>query len=331
MVIEDMKSLCTGGDGMKLVALETECLGEDISIKGFEQYGEFVAYPITMYGQIGERLKDADIAIINRCRMEKNTIEECKNLKLICITGTGMDMVDHEYIASRGIMVCNVKGYSTDSVAQHTFAMLFYLLEHMFYYDTFVKGGNYIWSKKQDYSGHRFTEIAGKTWGICGLGAIGEKVAEIATVFGCRVQYYSTSGMNTNSKYERVELEQLLKESDIISVHAPLTKESRGLFGYEEFCKMKKSAIFLNLGRGAIIDEAALACALKEERIKAAGLDVLIQEPMEVDSPLFELREYENLLITPHIAWSSREARQRVVDELCQQIKQFISKEGNNK
>lgn len=306
---------------MNIVVLEAECLGTDVTMKGFEQFGQVTYYSVTAYEEIKDRLKEADIAIINRCRMEEATLSQCENLKLICIMGTGMDMVDHDYVASRNIIVRNVKEYSTDSVAQHTFAMLFYLLEHMRYYDEFVKEKNYIWEVKQDYTAHRFTQIAGKTWGICGLGAIGRQVARIAKAFGCNVIYYSTSGNNPSQEFKQVEFTTLLEQSDILSVHAPLTKMSRELFGYEEFCKMKQTAIFLNLGRGAIIKEEDLARALLENKILAAGLDVLIKEPMTLDSPFLPIKDSSKLLITPHIAWSSREARQTVINEICNNIK----------
>lgn len=315
---------------MKIVLLEKECLGDDVCFEQLNQYGEVISYPVTSYERIGERLKEADIAIINRCRMEKETIEQCKQLKLICITGTGTDMVDLPYVKSRGIVTSNVRGYSTQSVAQHTFAMLFYLLEHLRFYDDFVKEGKYVWEVKQEYSTNRFWEIAGKTWGICGLGAIGKEVAKIATTFGCRVIYYSTSGKNTCTEYTQVDFDTLLKQSDVLSVHAPLTKESKGLFDQKAFATMKSSSIFLNVGRGAIIEEDALIQALNTGSVAAAGLDVLIQEPMPKDSPFLSIQDSSKLLITPHIAWSSKEARQKVIDEMCLNIEAFLAGSSRN-
>ncbi len=315
---------------MKIVALEEECLGHDVTLERLNKLGSLTSYKVTAREEIATRLKEADVAIINRCVMTKETIDECKNLKLVCITGTGTDMIDLPYVKERGLAVCNVRGYSTQSVAQHTFAMLFYLLEHMHYYDTFVKEGNYVWEVKQDYREHRFMQLSGKTFGICGLGAIGKRVAEIAKVFGCRIIYYSTSGKNANDDYERVDFETLLRESDVLSVHAPLTEESKGLFGYQQFCQMKPTAIFLNLGRGAIVKEEDLARALMEDKIMAAGLDVLIKEPMTKESPFFNIKDSTKLLITPHIAWSSREARQQVIDEICLNIEAFFEGTGRN-
>ena len=305
---------------MKLVILEADCLGKDVSFDILYEAGEVVSYGTTDYEQIGQRLKDADIALINRCRMEEETLKDVKNLKLVCIMGTGTDMIDVEYMKKRGIYVSNVRGYSTYSVTQHTFAMLFYVLEHLRYFDAYVKEGNYVIGKKQVYTSKEFTQIAGKTFGICGLGAIGKQVAAVAEAFGAKVIYYSTSGKNSNTQYEQVSFDELLRRSDIVSIHAPLTMESKGLFDYDAFKKMKSTAILVNVGRGAIIVEEDLVRALNEGQIQAAALDVLVKEPMPKNHPFLGIQDSSKLFITPHIAWASREARQLVIDEMALNI-----------
>lgn len=316
---------------MKIVILEKDCLGIDVDFSKLYEFGEVVSYGETPYELIGERLQDADIALINRCRMEEETLKEVENLKLVCIMGTGTDMIDTEYMKLRNILVSNVRGYSTYSVAQHTFAILFYVLEHLRYFDDYVKEEKYVAGKKQDYTASRqFTQIAGKTFGICGLGAIGKQVAQVATAFGANVIYYSTSGANMDATYPQVSFEELLTRSDIISIHAPLTKQSRGLFGEEAFAKMKKSAIIVNTGRGAIINEEALAKALLEGQIQAAAIDVMIKEPMEKENPLLKIKDSDRLFITPHIAWAAREARQLVIEEMYENMKAFLEGKGRN-
>ncbi|MDO5291682.1 MAG: NAD(P)-dependent oxidoreductase [bacterium] len=309
---------------MKIVNLEKDCLGIDVDFTALEQLGEVTSYGATKYEDISERLKDAEIALINRCRMEEATLKNCKNLKLVCIMGTGVDMVDQEYMKSRNILVANVRNYSTYSVTQHTFAILFYVLEHLRFFDDYVKQENYVQGRLQDYQASRqFTQLAGKTYGICGLGAIGRQVAAVATAFGAHVIYYSTSGKNNCSEYEQVSFEQLLTRSDIVSIHAPLTERSRGIFDEEAFKTMKATAILVNTGRGAIVNEEALAKALETKQIRGAAIDVLCDEPMKADSPLLKIKDSDRLVITPHIAWAAREARQLVIDEMGENIIAF--------
>ncbi len=312
---------------MKIVVLERTVLGDDISCDRLEQLGEVIYYENTKYDDIGERLQEADIALINRCPMEEATLKHVKKLKLVCVTATGVNPIDQDYMKKRGIPVTNVRNYSTYSVCQHTFAMLFYVLEHLRYFDDYVKQGQYIKHKKQTYMSHKFTQLAGKTFGICGLGAIGKQVAKVAEAFGAKVIYYSTSGRNSCLDYKRVSFDELLKQSDIISIHAPLTEKSKGLFNKEAFEKMKNTAIILNTGRGAIIEDIDLCNALQEQRIAAAALDVLAEEPMPAGHPFLSIQDSSRLFITPHIAWSSKEARQMVIDEVCTTIEAFM--EGN--
>lgn len=316
---------------MKLVILEKDCLGKDVDFSSLHTLGTIESYGATDYEDIGERLKDADVALINRCRMEEYTLKDCKNLKLICIMGTGTDMIDVDYVKSRNILTSNVRGYSTFSVTQHTFAMLFYVLEHLRYFDDYVKEEKYVQGRLQNYTEERqFIQLAGKTYGIVGLGAIGRQVAAVASAFGANVIYYSTSGKNHSSKYEQVSFEELLRRSDIVSIHAPLNEDTRGLFDEDAFERMKETAILVNAGRGAILKEEALAKALETGKIAAAALDVLIKEPMEKDNPLLRIKDSDRLFITPHIAWAAREARQLVIDEMYENIKAFMSGSKRN-
>ncbi|MDF2944031.1 MAG: hypothetical protein K0S01_2889 [Herbinix sp.] len=315
---------------MKIVFLETDTLGDDVDLTPFESLGEVIKYSSSNPEQDSERCKDADVVIVNKVPMKESTLGKADHLKLICITGTGTNIVDFNYTNSRNITVANVKGYSTQSVIQHTFALFLYLYEKMSYYDHFVKSGEYI---KSDIFSHftvKFHELSGKTWGIIGLGEIGRGVAEVAKLFGCKVIYYSTSGKNSNPGYEQVDLDTLLMLSDVVSIHAPLNDATKDLIGENELQKMKKSAILLNLGRGPIVNEQALAKALKEEWIAAAGLDVLTAEPMLASNPLIEIQDSTKLVITPHIAWATVEARQRVTEEVFQNIVAFQNGEERN-
>ena len=315
---------------MKIVFLETDTLGSDVNLTRFDTLGEVIKYPMTAPAEVPERVKDADIIIVNKVPMNELTLAGADKLKLICITATGTNIIDFDYTNSKDIAVANVRGYSTQSVIQHTFALFFYVYEKLSYYDEFVKSGQYIRSDIFSHFEKKFSELYGKTWGIIGLGEIGRGVAEIAKVFGCNVIYYSTSGRNANNDYERVDFDILLSESDIISIHAPLNDKTMNLIGEEELKKMKDSAILLNLGRGPIIDEHALCKALKEDWIAGAGLDVLSVEPMAVNNPLSEIKDSTKLIITPHIAWATIEARQRVTDEVYMNIVAHMDGEERN-
>lgn len=315
---------------MKIVFMEADTLGNDVDLSCFDSLGEIVRYAATSPAENASRIKDADVVIANKIQMNEALLKDCANLKLICLTATGTNNIDFEYTAKRGIAVANVKGYSTQSVVQHTFALLFYLFEKMRYYDEFVKSGQYIESDVFSHFDMKFNELAGKTYGIIGLGEIGRSVAAVAKLFGCRVIYYSTSGKNDNSDYERVSFEELLKQSDIVSIHAPLNKATENLIDEKALSLMKKSAFLLNLGRGPIVNEQALANALKSGSIAGAGLDVLVKEPMAADNPLFEIKDSSKLVITPHIAWATVEARQRCANEVCENIKAFMKGEERN-
>lgn len=302
--------------------LERDNIGEDVDLSYFENLGELTVYGTTEYEQVKERIGDAEVLVINKIPMNEATLAEAEHVRLICVTATGTDNVDMEYCAGRGIAVKNVRSYSTESVVQHTFAMLFYLYEKLRFYDDYVKDGEYIKCPRFTYFGETFHELFGKTWGIVGLGEIGARVADIAKAFGCKVIYYSTSGKNSNANYERVDFDTLLAESDIISIHAPLNEQTKHLFTYDVFTKMKESAYLLNLGRGPIVKEDDLYRALTENLIAGAGLDVLEKEPMSPENPLFKLKDSRKILITPHIAWATTEARSRLMENVYRNIEE---------
>lgn len=309
---------------MKIVFLDAKTIGEDIDLSGFDALGEVVKYGFSTAQEARERSKDADVLILNKVQVNEQTIGEADHLKLVCVTATGTNNLDKEYLDKRGIAWRNVAGYSTESVAQHTFAMLFYLLEKLPYYDNYVKSEKYVNDVSFTHFAKAFHELSGMTYGIIGWGNIGRRVADIAKAFGCRVIYYSTSGRNSQPGYERVSFDELLEQSDIVSIHAPLDENTLGLMNKEAFAKMKKSAILLNVGRGPIINEADLAEALNNKTIAAAGLDVLSVEPMQEDNPLRGIKDSERLLITPHIAWAGVEARNRLMGIILGQIKEFF-------
>ncbi|MCI8890199.1 MAG: D-2-hydroxyacid dehydrogenase [Eubacterium sp.] len=309
---------------MNIVFLDADTIGKDIDLTVFEKFGNVTIYGFSTQEEMRERVIDADILILNKMLANSYTLEKASHLKLICVTATGTNNLDKEYLQQRGIAWRNVAGYSTECVTQHTFAMLFYLLEKLPYYDNYVKSEAYINNTTFTHFNNIFHEIHGMTWGIIGLGAIGQRVAQIASLFGCRVIYYSTTGKNNQPDYTRVSFEELLAQSDIISVHAPLTEQTEGLMNRAAFQQMKQSAIFLNLGRGPIVAEQDLADALQAGELAAAGLDVLSVEPMCADHPLKSIKDSGKLLITPHIAWAGAETRRRLMDIIQDQIAAFI-------
>lgn len=310
---------------MKIVFLDAKTIGSDINLSRFYELGEVELYDFSTTEEAAQRVVDADVVILNKVKINEETIGNAKNLKLVCVTATGTDNLDKEYLASRGIEWRNVAGYSTESVAQHTFAMLFYLYEKLRYYDDYVKKGFYVDDKTFTHFAKTFCQLSGKTWGIIGLGNIGRRVAEIAKAFGCRVVYYSTSGKNHQRDYQEVDFDTLLTQSDIVSVHAPLDENTRGLMNREAFQKMQKHVIFLNLGRGPIVVEEDLCEALEQGEIAAAGLDVLSKEPMRRENPMLRIKDSQKLLITPHIGWASVEARTNLMQIIYNQICEYMN------
>ena len=316
---------------MKIVILEANSLGEDMVFTPFHRLGDVVIYPATLAEDMPERVADADVIIANKVPICEKTIGEAKNLKLVCVTATGINNLDLDYLQARDIAAYNVAGYSTNAVAQHTFALLFYVMEKLNYYDQYVKSGEYARGSTFSHFGKSFYELYQKTWGIIGLGAIGRKVAEIATAFGCKVICYSASGSKYDSPYEQVDFDELLSRSDILSVHAPLNVYTENLMTLDAFKKMKKSSIFINVARGAIVNEADLYTALSGDIIAGAALDVVCKEPMDPENPLLKIQDSNKLIITPHIAWAAKETRFRVVDEVAKNIEGIFKGETKNR
>ncbi len=309
----------------KICILDAKTLGEDADFTVFDEFGEVVVYDTTSPENVVERIQDCDIVITNKVVLNGSNLQHAPLVKLICVSATGTNNIDLQYTQTRNITVCNVAGYSTRSVVQHTFAMLFYLLESLGYYDSYVKSGAYAESSIFTHLDRPFWELYNKTWGIIGLGTIGRAVTGIAREFGCRVIYYSTSGINDNPEYTRVELEELLQTADIVSIHAPLNERTFNLLQYQHLQLMRPHAIILNLGRGGIVNEADLARALDEELIGGAALDVLELEPIDRENPLLNIKHRERLFITPHIAWASREARNTLINEIANNIASYLS------
>lgn len=315
---------------MKIVVLERDSLGIDVDMSEIEKMGEVRTFPSTTVETAAEHIGDADIIIANKLPLNSETLKDAKNLKFVAQTATGTNNVDFSYTNKAGIKVANVPSYSTDSVAQHTFALLLYLVGKLSFFDDYVKSGAYSRSNCFSCLEMIFPELSGKTWGIIGMGSIGQKVAQIAAVFGCKVICYSASGKTYETPYEQVDFDTLLSDSDIVSVHAPLNEYTRNLMNYEAFSKMKESAYFINVGRGPIVVEEDLARALEEGQIRAAGLDVLVTEPINEDNPLLKIRDSGKLIITPHVAWATSEARQRCVDAVAENIRAYLRGEEQN-
>ena len=309
---------------MKIVFLERKTIGEDIDLSSFERFGEVVIYDYSAPDEVPARVEDADIIVLNKVPVNEATIGTAKQLRLVCVTATGTNNLDKDYLASRGIEWRNVAGYSTEAVAQHTFSLAFYLLEHLSYYDEYVKSEKYVNDRMFTHFEKHFHEISGKTWGIIGLGAIGSRVAEIAKLFGANVIYYSTSGRNHSDIYKEVDFDTLLSTSDVVSIHAPLDENTMHLIDKAALSKMKKNAILINVGRGPIIVEKDLADALECGQIAAAGLDVLDVEPMSPENPLVRIKDSTKLLITPHSAGAAVEARQRLMKIIEGQVDEFL-------
>lgn len=307
---------------MKIVFLDADTLGATPTSE-FASLGEFVSYPTSTREEALARVGDCDTLIINKIIVDATLMDAAPKLKLICVTATGVNNIDLVEAEKRGIAVRNVSGYSTDSVVQSTFAHLLSLLGDSPYFDDCVKSGRYSSMSIFCDISHPYTEIVGKTLGIIGLGTIGKRVAAIAEMFGMKVIYYSTSGTSHCKLYPSVSLDKLLASSDVVSIHAPLNERTRSLIGQAQLAKMKKSALLLNLGRGGIVDEEALALAVDNGVIAGAALDVFEKEPLPASSPLMHLRHPERFRFSPHTAWASREALARLVSKVADNIRNF--------
>lgn len=307
---------------MKIVILDALTLG-DTDLSGFSRLGELTSYQTSSADETMSRLAGQEIVITNKVVINKAHMQANPQLKLICISATGMNNVDLVAAEQAGILVKNVAGYSTESVSQATFSMLFQLIHQSRYYDQFIQEKGWCESPIFTHLGRSFYELKGKRWGIIGMGAIGQRVAQLASAFGCEVSYFSTSGKNSQQDYQELSLNELLQQSDIISIHAPLNNDTENLIAIDELKQLKDGAVILNLGRGGIIDEQAMAKALDDQDIYH-GTDVLAVEPMLTDHPYLKVKESSRLLLTPHTAWASVEARELLVKKVINNIKSFL-------
>lgn len=309
---------------MRIVILDRKTLGNDVNVDIFNKFGEVEVFDITKENETKDRVKDADIVITNKVMISKEVMEN-SNLKLICISATGKNNVDLEYAKQKGIEVKNVAGYSSSSVSQVAFSMIFHFVSKLNYYKNYVDEGN--WQKSEIFThiDKPFFELDKKRVGVIGLGDIGSSFAKRAQAFDCEVVYYSTSGRNNNSEFKRVELDELLSTCDIISIHCPLNEQTKDLLNYENMKNMKDGAILLNLGRGGIINEADLSKLIDEKEIYC-GIDVVNVEPIEESNPLLKVQNKDRLLLTPHIGWASVEARTRLISMVADNIEEYLAK-----
>ncbi|MCR6571484.1 D-2-hydroxyacid dehydrogenase [Campylobacter insulaenigrae] len=306
---------------MKIVCLDAATLGgADLSI--FKEFGELEIYDLTSKEDVVARISNAQVIMINKIIIDKEVIDKT-NLKLILQLGTGVNNIDTSYAKEKGIIVKNASGYSTKSVLSHTFALMFAFLNHIPYYDKWSKEGKWCESPIFTDFSRILHSLCGKKHGIIGLGTIGKEVAQASTLFGSEVYYYSTSGVNFDKQYKKLNLEELLTICDVISIHAPLNEKTKNLITKKELKLLKDEAILINVGRGGIIDENDLAWAIDTKNIKA-GLDVLEIEPMVKNHSLLQVKNKENLIITPHVAWASVESIQNLIQMVYENLKEYV-------
>jgi lactate dehydrogenase-like 2-hydroxyacid dehydrogenase len=308
---------------MKIVFLDAKTVGETPNFEKLHQLGDLTLYPVTEPGQRVQRAEGAEVIITNKVVIDRELMEGLENLGMIAVAATGMNNIDIEAAEELGIEVKNVAGYSTHSVAQTTFAMLFQLMQNIPQYHTYVHGGEYSESALFTNADRNFHELKGKRIGIVGLGTIGSRVAAIADAFGAEVVYYSTSGQNLNRPYKHLDLDELLSTSDVVSIHAPLNENTENLISADQLKRMKRSAFLINTGRGGIVNERELASALQRGEIAGAALDVFQHEPLEADNPLLNVEDDNRLILTPHIAWSSVEARTELIEGIINNIRTY--------
>ncbi len=309
---------------MKISILDIATLGDDIHFDDIYRLGEVTVYAITKQEEIVDRIRDAEIVILNKAKLNRENLQYAEKLKLICITATGFDNVDVDYCRAHNIAVCNVAGYSTDSVVQLTVAMAFSLATNLGAFDRYVKSRAYTNSGVFNCVKPVFHEMSALTWGVVGLGNIGMKVAVIAKTMGCNVLAYKRTPVES---YPCVDLDTLCRESDIISIHTPLNDETYHLINETRLAMMKKGAILINVARGNVVDEAAVCKAVISGKLGGLGVDVYSTEPMQADSPYQEILNCENVIFTPHMAWGAIDARQRCMDEVAKNIESFIKGE----
>ncbi len=313
---------------MNIAVLDAATLGQDLDLSLFGKYGDLTVYPSTAPQEIEAHLSNVHVAILNKIKLGEAQLSNARELKLICIAATGFDNVDIDYCRSNGIAVCNVVGYSTQSVAQVTLTMALSLMTHLTEYTEMVRNGDYTKKGIANCLEPVYHEIAGKTWGIVGFGNIGRQVGAVAKAMGCRVLVNKRTPV---SEWDCVDLERICRESDIISIHTPLNDSTRGLIDDTHIRMMKPTAILINVARGAVTDETALADAILEKRLGGIGIDVYTTEPFPADHPYQKIRHLPNVCLTPHMAWGGYETRVRLMREMAQNIEAFLQGERRNR
>ncbi len=313
---------------MKIVVLDRLTLGEDLDLSPAGNYGDLFVYDKTEPDEVAEHVGDADVIFVNKVKLGEQNLTEAKNLKLICEAATGYDNINLDFCRRQGIAVCNVPGYSVYSVAQVTVSQVLYLVNHLKTYTRYTADGTYTKGGTANILQPVYHELYGKTWGIVGYGAIGARVGAIAEALGCRVLAYKRKPVDGVSC---VDLDTLLKESDVVTVHIPLSNETRGLISREKIALMKPEAIFVNTARGAVTDEAALCDAILEKRLGGLGTDVYSVEPFGEDSPFYRVKDLDHVCLTPHMAWGTIEARNRCYNEMLLNMEAFFAGESRNR
>ena len=307
---------------MRITFLDFETLGRDLTTECFDGLGSVTVFGNSSPEEVSEHIADAEVVIINKVKLNANNLASAHCLRLICIAATGFDNVDLAYCRSRGIAVCNVVGYSTQSVAQVTVSMALSLLTHLPEYSAYVSDGRYTARGVANCLTPVYHEIAGKTWGIVGFGNIGKQVGRVAEALNCRVLVNKRTPIDG---WECVDFDRICRESDILSLHTPLNDSTRGLLDEKHIAMLKPDAIVINVARGAVTDEAALAKAVKEGRIGGIGIDVYSVEPMSKEHPFWEIKNLPNVCLTPHMAWGGFETRSRLMWEMAENIHDFLA------
>lgn len=313
---------------MKIVLLDISTLGDDIELKMFDDIGETVKYEMTGADETAGRISDADVVVTNKVKLNSANLCAAKRLKLICVTATGFDNIDTIYCRNNNIALCNVQAYSTQSVMQLTIAMGLSLVMHLREYDNYAKSGEYTRSGLHNYLKPVFYELTDLKWAVVGFGNIGKSVAEAAQALGAEVMVYKRTPAEG---WYCTDIDTICAQADIISLHVPLNEETKGLISRERIAKMKKSAIIINTARGDIVDEAALADAIIRGRIGGAGIDVYSTEPFGADHPYVKLKNYNNVILTPHMAWGAYQSRIRCMEEVRDNIKAFFDGKRRNR